>query len=77
MGRILVESVILLSMHNQADTAKALRDAAQAYKVDTDAIFATVKQEFAAKEKAKTATKAAPKSPAKAQPKPAKKTRAA
>jgi ParB family chromosome partitioning protein len=77
LGRILVESVILLSMHNQADTAKALRDAAQAYKVDTDAISATVKQELAAKEKAKTATKAAPKSPAKAQSKPAKKTRAA
>jgi ParB family transcriptional regulator, chromosome partitioning protein len=77
LGRILVEAVILLSMHNQADAAKVLRDAAQVYKVDTDAISATVKQEFAEKEKAKTATKAAPKSPAKAQSRPSKKTRAA
>jgi ParB family transcriptional regulator, chromosome partitioning protein len=77
LGSILVEAAILLSMHNQADTAKALRDAAQAYKVDTDAIAAKVKQEFASKEKAKTATKVAPKTPAKAQFKPAKKSAAA
>jgi ParB family chromosome partitioning protein len=77
LGGILVEAAILLSMHNQADTAKALRDAATAYKVDIEAISATVKQEFAAKEKAKSAKKAAPKPPAKAQPKPAKKPAAA
>lgn len=77
LGGILVEAAILLSMHNQADTAKALRDAAQAYKVDTEAISAQVKQEFASKEKAKTVKRAAPKPPAKAQSKPAKKTRAA
>jgi ParB family transcriptional regulator, chromosome partitioning protein len=77
LGRILVESVILLAMHNQSDTAKILRDAATAYKVDIEAISATVKQEFAAKEKAKSAQKAAPKPSAKAQSKPAKKTRAA
>ena len=53
LGRILVETVILLSMHNQADAAKVLRDAAHVYKVDVDAISAKVKQEFAAKEKAK------------------------
>jgi ParB family chromosome partitioning protein len=62
LGRILVETVILLSMHNQTDTAKVLRNAAQVYKVDIEAISATVKQEFAAKEKAKTTKKAAPKS---------------
>ena len=62
LGRILVETVILLSMHNQTDAAKILRDAAQAYKVDVDAISATVKQEFAAKEKGKANKKAAPKS---------------
>ena len=62
LGRILVETVILLSMHNQADAAKILRDAAQVYKVDVDAISATVKQEFAAKEKGKASKKAAPKS---------------
>jgi ParB family chromosome partitioning protein len=64
-----VESVILLSMHNQADAAKILRDAAHAYKLDVDAISATVKQEFAAKEKAKTTGKPTPKSASK----PAKK----
>lgn len=72
LGRILVETAILLSMHNQSDAAKVLRDAAQAYKVEVDAISATVKQEFAAKEKGKTATKAAPKPPSKAHSKSAK-----
>ena len=77
LGRILVETVILLSMHNQADAAKILREAAHAYKVDVDAISATVKQEFATKEKAKGAKKTAPSTPAKAQSKPAKKAAAA
>jgi len=52
-------------------------DAATAYKIDTDAIAATVKQEFAAKEKEKAAKKAAPKPPVKAQTKPARKSAAA
>jgi ParB family chromosome partitioning protein len=77
LGRILVETVILLSMHNQSDTAKILRDAAQTYKVDVDAISATVKQEFAAKEKGKAAKKATPKTAATPQPKAAKKSVAA
>jgi ParB family chromosome partitioning protein len=77
LGRILVEAIILLSMHNQTDTAKVLRDAAQTYKVDVDAISAQVKQEFAVKEKAKSAAKAAPKPTAKAQPKVPKKSAAA
>ena len=77
LGRILVESVILLAMHNQSDTAKILRDAATAYKVDIEAISATVKQEFAAKEKAKSTKKVAPKPPAKAQSKSEKKAMAA
>ena len=74
LGRILVESVILLSMHNQTDAAKILRDAAHAYTVDVDAISASVRQELTAKEKAKAATikKPTPKS----QPKGAKKTAA-
>lgn len=50
-----METVILLSMHNQTDTAKVLRDAAQSYKVGIDAISATVRQEFAATNKASTA----------------------
>jgi ParB family chromosome partitioning protein len=55
LGRILVETVILLSMRTEIDTAKVLRDAAQTYKVDTDAITTKVRQEFAAKENAKRA----------------------
>ena len=55
LGRILVKAVTLLSTHNQTDTAKVLREATQTYKVDIEAISAQVKQEFAAKEKAKIA----------------------
>ncbi len=66
LGRILVETVILLSMRTDTDTVKVLRDAAQTYKVDIEAIAAKVKQEFAAKEKAKVAKRATAKSPAKA-----------
>jgi ParB family transcriptional regulator, chromosome partitioning protein len=40
---------------------RCLRDAASAYKVDTDAIAAKVKQEFAAKEKAKKTPQPVPK----------------
>ena len=69
LSRILVETAILLSMHNQTDAAKILRIAAHAYKVDVEAISATVKQEFAAKEKSKSGKKTAPKP----QPKPGKK----
>lgn len=69
--------VILLSMHNQNDAAKILRDAAQTYKVDVDGISTTVKQEFMAKEKGKAAKKSAPKSTSKPQSKAAKKSVAA
>ena len=65
LGRILVETVILLSMHNQADAAKILRDAAHVYKVDVDTISATVMKEFAAKERGKASNKAAPRSESK------------
>ena len=64
-----METAILLSMNSQTDAAKILRDAADAYKMDVDAISATVKQEFAAKEKGNVSKKAAPKSASK----PAKK----
>jgi len=66
IGRILVETAILLSMHNQTDAAKILRDAAHTYRVDVDAISATVKQEFAAKEKIKDSKKPALKPASKA-----------
>jgi ParB family chromosome partitioning protein len=63
LGRILVETVILHLSAN--DPGKALRQAADYYKVDVDAITAKVKQEFAAREKAKVAKKTVAKTPAK------------
>jgi ParB family chromosome partitioning protein len=61
IGKLIVEAVILLSASKQADGGKILRAAAQAYKVDTDAIALKVKHEFAAKEKARSAAKIEPK----------------
>jgi len=52
LSRLLVETSILLAAA-RGNTTTILRDAATAYKVDTDAIALKVKQEFAAKEKAK------------------------
>ncbi len=67
LGGVLVELTVLLTAARQ-QTAQVLKDAAAHYKVDTDAIAAKVKQEFAAK----AAKKPAPKPPAKAHPKSAK-----
>jgi ParB family chromosome partitioning protein len=67
LGQLLVETVILHAARTQTETGKALKDAAQHYKVDTDAIAQKVKAEFAAKEKAQ----AAKKTTAKTHPKPA------
>jgi ParB family chromosome partitioning protein len=61
IGKVIVEAVILLSASKQADGGKILRAAAQAYKVDTDAIALKVRHEFAAKEKARSAAKIEPK----------------
>jgi ParB family chromosome partitioning protein len=66
LSRLLVESSILLAA-SRGTPSTVLKDAATAYKVDTDAIATKVRQEFTAKEKAKkaiqpttkTATKAA------------------
>ena len=62
LSRLLVESSILLAA-TRGNPATVLKDAASAYKVDTDAISTKVRQEFAAKKKAKKvsqpATKAA------------------
>jgi ParB family chromosome partitioning protein len=56
---LLVEvSVVLAS--GRGNGGSALREAAAAYKVDTDAITLKVKQEFAAKEKAKKEAKPMP-----------------
>ena len=60
LGSVLVELTILLTSAHQ-QTAQVLKEAAAVYKVDTDAIAAKVKQEFAAKGKAKPGKKATPK----------------
>ena len=56
LSRLLVEATILLTTA-RTNPAVVLRDAAAIYKVDTNAIALKVKQEFAAKEKAKKGTK--------------------
>jgi ParB-like partition proteins len=60
LSRLLVESSILLAA-TRGNPATILKDAASAYKVDTDAIAAKVKQEFTAKEKSKKTTQPATK----------------
>jgi len=52
LSRLLVESSILLAA-SRGNPSAVLKEAATAYKVDTDAIAAKVRQEFAAKAKAK------------------------
>jgi ParB family chromosome partitioning protein len=76
LGRVLVETAILQSMTAENDSARGLREAAQHYKVDVEAITTKVKQEFAAKEKARNTKKAPPKPAPKPQPKTTKKTAA-
>jgi len=66
LGHLLVEIVILHSTHSPAESGKVLKEAADFYKVDVNAITAKVKLEFAAKDKAKTVKKAAPQTAAKA-----------
>jgi ParB family transcriptional regulator, chromosome partitioning protein len=61
LGRLLIEMVILQSTQSQTESARVLREAAQVYKVDIEAINVKVKQEFAAKDKEKAAKKAEPK----------------
>ncbi|PSH05199.1 MAG: hypothetical protein CXZ00_03330 [Acidobacteria bacterium] len=70
LGRIVVESIILLAA-SRGNASQVLREAATAYKVDTEAIAAKVKQEFTAKEKTKEAKKATAKPNGKANKKAA------
>jgi ParB family chromosome partitioning protein len=65
LSRLLVESSILLAA-SRGNPSIVLKDAAAAYKVDTDSIAAKVKQEFAAKEKAKKTAQPAAKTAKKA-----------
>jgi ParB family chromosome partitioning protein len=76
LGRAVVEAVVLLTA-SRGNASHVLRDAAEFYKVDVAAITATVKQEFAAKEKAKAAKTVMPKPPVKAPTKTAKRAAAA
>jgi ParB family chromosome partitioning protein len=71
LGRAVVEAVVLLTA-SRGNASHVLRDAAEFYKVDVAAITTTIKQEFAAKEKAKASKTATPKPPAKAPAKTAK-----
>ena len=57
IGRLIVESVILLSARTEPDRGKTLRAAAQLYSVDVDAVALKAKRDFAAKEKARKAIK--------------------
>jgi ParB family chromosome partitioning protein len=66
LGHLIVEIVILQSTHSPTDSGKILKEAAEFYKVDVNAITAKVKQEFAAKDKAKAVKKATPQPPVKA-----------
>lgn len=61
IGRVLVAITVLQSAHSPNESAKALREAAEFYKVDVAAITSKVKLEFAAKEKARETKKASPK----------------
>jgi ParB family chromosome partitioning protein len=72
LGRAVVEAVVLLTA-SRGNASHVVREAAEFYKVDVAAITSQVKQEFAAKEKAKAAKKDASKPPAKASAKTAKK----
>ena len=69
LGRLAVELTIVFAA-SRGNAPTVLKEAAAVYKVDTDAIAAKVRQEFSAKEKAKSAKKA----PAKAAPAKLKKT---
>jgi ParB family chromosome partitioning protein len=60
LSRLLVEACILLAA-SRGNPSTVLKEAATAYTVDTDAIAAKVRQEFAAKEKAKKASQPAAK----------------
>ena len=60
LSRLLVETAVLLAA-SRSNPATVLRDAASVYKIDTEAITSKVKQEFAAKEKARKTAQGAEK----------------
>jgi ParB family chromosome partitioning protein len=60
LSKMLIESAILLAA-SRMNATTVLPEAAGTYKVDADAIAQKVRQEFAAKAKAKKETKPVPK----------------
>jgi ParB family chromosome partitioning protein len=77
LGRVLVAIAVLQSANSSNESAKALREAAEFYKVDVAAITIKVKQEFTAKEKAQATRKATDKAKPTQQLTAAKKAKAA
>jgi ParB family transcriptional regulator, chromosome partitioning protein len=65
LSRLVVEVSILLAA-SRGNPTVILKEAAATYKVDTEAITTKVRQEFAAKEKAKKAAQPAAKNATKA-----------
>ena len=77
LGRVLVAITVLQSAHSPNESAKALREAAEFYKVDVAALTTKVKEEFAAKEKTQATRKATDKAKPPQQRLAAKKAKAA
>jgi ParB family chromosome partitioning protein len=70
LGRLLVELAVLQTSASPNESGKALREAAEFYKVDVGAITTKVKQGFVTKDKAKAAKMAASKPTANGAKKP-------
>jgi ParB family chromosome partitioning protein len=60
LGRVMVELAVVLAA-SRGNAPQVFREAAQIYKVDTDIITLKVRQDFAAKDKARTQKKLAAK----------------
>ena len=63
LGRLLIETAVLLSVRGGFTAEQALTVAAQTYKVDADAISRRVKHEFAMRDKTKQTAKSEIKAP--------------
>lgn len=63
LGRLIIEMTILLRISSGQDSNRVLAEAAKEYNVNIETIAATVKKEFADREKSKAAKKAAPEPP--------------
>ena len=77
LGRLIVEMTILLRISSGQDSNRVLAEAAKEYNLNVETIAATVKKEFADREKTRAAKKTTAKPPAKKQSQPAGKRAAA